>query len=95
MSSFCDMIQNKLIIEQPRRRKQTRRFGGHTQDLEVVAEIGSDSDSDYDEKVQSRRQKRKSKNKNWARKDFFRVEKHLLTFGYVVWFDVTIWTFEL
>ncbi|XP_076818794.1 uncharacterized protein LOC143464735 isoform X2 [Clavelina lepadiformis] len=89
---------NKLILEIPRNRKQTRRFGGNSDDQEIFAEIGSDSDdsAEYDSdgnENQGRKSKFRSRaggagggqRKGWGRRDCFRIEKCLLTFGWGRW----------
>nr|XP_018669889.1 chromodomain-helicase-DNA-binding protein 7 isoform X2 [Ciona intestinalis] len=90
---------NKLILEIPRHRKQTRRFGGNSDDAEIFAEIGSESeDSEYesgDERSEGRSKKSKFRSraggagggqrKGWGRRDCFRIEKCLLTYGWGRW----------
>ncbi len=41
-------LQNDLIIEMPRKRKQTRRFGGQEMDLDNISDLDS-SDSEASE----------------------------------------------
>jgi len=85
-------LQNKLILEIPRNRKQTRRFGGNHDEQELFAEIGTDSDDsdlDSDDENQGKKQKSRSRaggagggqRKGWGRRDCFRIEKCLLVFG--------------
>jgi len=91
--NFC-YFQNKLILASTRNRKQTRRFGGNSDDQEIFAEIGSDSDdsAEYDSdgnEGSGRKGKFRSRagglgggqRKGWTRKDCFKIEKCLLTFG--------------
>ena len=49
ISVMC--FQSDLIIAEPRRRKQTKRFGGHgSAQLEEISDLDSSSDSDMDER---------------------------------------------
>ena len=92
-------LQNDLIMELPRKRKQTNRYGGQDAMMEI-SDIGS-SDSDDGGGGLTGRAKRKSlRNKRrrgdddlddeecgdgYSRGDFFKVEKNLLVYGWVSW----------
>uniref|UniRef100_A0ABM0GXF5 Chromodomain-helicase-DNA-binding protein 7-like n=1 Tax=Saccoglossus kowalevskii TaxID=10224 RepID=A0ABM0GXF5_SACKO len=67
------------IIHEPRRRKQTRRFGN----LDEVLDFTSESDSEEEAKVS-----KKQLQTGWTRVECFRVEKGLLTYGWGRWADI-------
>ena len=98
-------FQNKLILASTRNRKQTRRFGGNSDDQEIFAEIGSDSDesAEYDSDANDgsgHKGKFRSRaggpgggqRKGWGRKDGFRKEKCLLTYGYKIFLFHQLWS---
>ncbi|XP_039510570.1 chromodomain-helicase-DNA-binding protein 8 isoform X1 [Pimephales promelas] len=82
--------KNTLVIDTPRVRKQTRQYStlrGEGGDL-------SDMDSDDDYPPHSSRQSRASRRSDrhsgggYGRTDCFRVEKHLLVYGWGRWRDI-------
>ncbi|XP_028649461.1 chromodomain-helicase-DNA-binding protein 8 [Erpetoichthys calabaricus] len=74
--------KNTLVIDTPRIRKQTRQFSS-LKDEDIVE--FSDFDSEEDEKPRSRRHDR---HHGYGRTDCFRVEKHLLVYGWGRWKDI-------
>ena len=76
--SVCLLSVKQLIIDAPRQRKQTRRFGNdEAMDVSDFEDLGSDSDS----KGQSAAKVAANRSKAWTRHECFRVEKNLQTFG--------------
>lgn len=65
--------QDNRIIDAPRQRKQTKRYGNEDGDFEL-----SDLDLEEDEEAPLPRRS------SWTRVECFRVEKNLLIYGYVV-----------
>ncbi|XP_066579022.1 chromodomain-helicase-DNA-binding protein 8 isoform X2 [Amia ocellicauda] len=74
--------KNTLVIDTPRVRKQTRQFSSLRDD--EAADL-SDLDSEEDERPRSRRSDR---HHGYGRTDCFRVEKHLLVYGWGRWRDI-------
>ncbi|GAB6030490.1 hypothetical protein CHUAL_007354 [Chamberlinius hualienensis] len=91
--------KNELIVTQPRRRIQTRRFGNEDQMLELTDLESSDDD---DNLLVGRRGGKKTRRKRkkdeklddmnddnfsivWGRSECFKVEKGLLIFGWGRW----------
>ena len=67
--SFSSISQDERIIDAPRQRKQTKRYGrGDDVDFEL-------SDLDSDEEVPQ------AKRRAWTRVECFKVEKNLLIYG--------------
>lgn len=66
------LTANKLIIEQPRVRKQTQRYTAEV-DEHFTEDIGSDSDDEFD----SRKRRRKG-DAGWGRKESFKLQKGIL-----------------
>ncbi|GFR06003.1 chromodomain-helicase-DNA-binding protein 7 [Trichonephila clavata] len=93
--------RNELIIQEPRRRTQTRRFG--TDDLIDLSELESSDDDDESISARTRASRKGSKNRsknrgrddddymddlppgNWTRAECYKMEKGLLTFGWGRW----------
>ncbi|CAH2294634.1 chromodomain-helicase-DNA-binding 8 isoform X1 [Pelobates cultripes] len=73
--------KNTLVIDTPRIRKQTRHFSNKDDDMVEF----SDLESDDDDRPRARRQERKH---GYGRTDCFRVEKHLLVYGWGRWRDI-------
>lgn len=73
--------KNTLVIDTPRIRKQTRHFSNKDDDMVEF----SDLESDDEDRPRSRRQDRKN---GYGRTDCFRVEKHLLVYGWGRWRDI-------
>lgn len=69
------LTANKLIIEQPRVRKQTQRYTAQV-DEHIMEDLGSDSDSDFEGK------KRRRKDTGWGRKESFKLQKGILKGSY-------------
>lgn len=92
-------MQNNLIIEMPRQRKQTARYGN--QDLMDLSEEEYDSEDEDDEtqrgrsKRGTRGSRRGRRNRDdfydpddegsglYTRSELFKVEKNVLVYGYV------------
>ncbi|XP_069044794.1 chromodomain-helicase-DNA-binding protein 8-like [Lepisosteus oculatus] len=74
--------KNTLVIDTPRVRKQTRQFSSLRED--DIVEF-SDLDSEEEERPRSRRSDR---HHGYGRTDCFRVEKHLLVYGWGRWRDI-------
>uniref|UniRef100_A0A8C4LU13 Chromodomain helicase DNA binding protein 8 n=1 Tax=Equus asinus asinus TaxID=83772 RepID=A0A8C4LU13_EQUAS len=74
--------KNNLVIDTPRVRKQTRHFSTLKDDDLVEF---SDLESEDDERPRSRRHDR---HHTYGRTDCFRVEKHLLVYGWGRWRDI-------
>uniref|UniRef100_F6T0B0 Chromodomain helicase DNA binding protein 8 n=1 Tax=Ornithorhynchus anatinus TaxID=9258 RepID=F6T0B0_ORNAN len=74
--------KNNLVIDTPRVRKQTRHFSTLKDDDLVEF---SDLESEDDERPRSRRHDR---HHAYGRTDCFRVEKHLLVYGWGRWRDI-------
>ncbi|KAM4808492.1 chromodomain-helicase-DNA-binding protein 8 [Rhinophrynus dorsalis] len=73
--------KNTLVIDTPRVRKQTRHFSNKDDDMVEF----SDLESDDDDRPRARRQERKH---GYGRTDCFRVEKHLLVYGWGRWREI-------
>ena len=81
-----ELTANKLIIEQPRMRKQTQRYcAGEDEFLDAIKN-DSDDESNYsdDESVKGRGGRRSNRNLI-HKKDFFKIEKGLLNYGWGRW----------
>lgn len=81
---YCFCFQDKeLIVDEPRKRKQTRRFGN---DTDATVEM---SDLDSDDETYEPYKSKSSKSGNlgpieratWTRVECFKVEKLLLVYG--------------
>ena len=74
------VVQNNLVIDTPRVRKQTRHFSTLRDDDLVEF---SDLESEDEERPRSRRHDRHHHawHHAYGRTDCFRVEKHLLVYG--------------
>lgn len=88
-------FQNELIVQEPRRRTQTRRFG--TDDIIDLSELESSDEDDENISSRTRGSKKGSKKGkrgrddddfmddlppgNWTRAECYKMEKGLLTFG--------------
>lgn len=68
--TFLYFKQDNRIIDAPRQRKQTKRYGNEDGDFEL-------SDLDLDEDDEAPLPRRSS----WTRVECFRVEKNLLIYG--------------
>lgn len=81
---FCPphLLQNNLVIDTPRVRKQTRHFSTLKDDDLVEF---SDLESDDEDRPRSRRHDRHHHplHHSYGRTDCFQVEKQLLVYGYV------------
>lgn len=93
--NFCFLPQNELIVQEPRRRTQTRRFG--TDDIIDLSELESSDEDDENISSRTRGSKKGSKKGkrgrddddfmddlppgNWTRAECYKMEKGLLTFG--------------
>ena len=64
------ILQDERIIDAPRQRKQTKRFGNEDIDFEM-------SDLDSEEEDSDMMPRRRA----WTRVECFRVEKNLLIYG--------------
>jgi len=71
------LTANKLIIEQPRVRKQTQRYTAQV-DEHIMDDLGSDSDSDFEGK----KRRRKGDPPGWGRKESFKLQKGILKGSY-------------
>ena len=75
------MKENQLIVEEPRKRKQVKRFGD---DLDASLDL---SDGDSDDETYEPYKSHKSKpvgvieRNAWTRVECFKVEKMLLIYG--------------
>ncbi|CBY38713.1 unnamed protein product [Oikopleura dioica] len=77
------LTSNKLIIEQPRVRKQTQRYNPEFDETAHIEGMeGSDSDSDG-------APGKKRRNVGWGRKESFKLQKGLLMFGWGRWQDIS------
>lgn len=76
------MKDKKLIVDEPRKRKQTRRFGN---DGDAALELSDlDSDDDYEPyKGKTGKSVGPIERAAWTRVECFKVEKLLLVYGYV------------
>uniref|UniRef100_A0A672UUM7 Chromodomain helicase DNA binding protein 8 n=1 Tax=Strigops habroptila TaxID=2489341 RepID=A0A672UUM7_STRHB len=80
--------KNNLVIDTPRVRKQTRHFSTLRDDDLVEF---SDLDSEDEEKPRARRHERHQQHnlqQVYGRTDCFRVEKHLLVYGWGRWKEI-------
>ncbi|KAG8200736.1 hypothetical protein JTE90_022342 [Oedothorax gibbosus] len=91
--------RNELIVQEPRRRTQTRRFG--TDDIIDLSELESSDEDDENISSRTRGGKKGKKGKgrgrddddfmddlppgNWTRAECYKMEKGLLTFGWGRW----------
>lgn len=73
---FIPSLQNSLVIDTPRVRKQTRPFSATKDELAELSEGESDSD---DTKPKLRRNN--DRPNSYGRTECFRVEKNLLVYG--------------
>ncbi|XP_065509085.1 chromodomain-helicase-DNA-binding protein 8 isoform X1 [Caloenas nicobarica] len=77
--------KNTLVIDTPRVRKQTRHFSTLRDDDLVEF---SDLESEDEEKPRSRRHHQQVVHQAYGRTDCFRVEKHLLVYGWGRWREI-------
>lgn len=89
------LIQNALIIEEPRQRRQTARYGKEESVVDMSdLESSSDSDSEMRFSCRKGRKSRRGRgndddytyndgisSEGYTRSDCFKVEKHLLVYG--------------
>ncbi|GAV07723.1 hypothetical protein RvY_17530 [Ramazzottius varieornatus] len=92
-----DAFENDLIIHEPRKRAQVKRYG---EELEDEADDASDDDYDSDEEDGKGRRGRKGKKGrggkeedrpragNWLRTECLRLEKALLAWGWGRWKEI-------
>ncbi|MGH0162791.1 UNVERIFIED_CONTAM: hypothetical protein FKN15_043335 [Acipenser sinensis] len=73
--------KNTLVIDTPRVRKQTRQFSTLKDDDPVEF-------SDLDSEEERPRSRRHERHHGYGRTDCFRVEKHLLVYGWGRWQDI-------
>jgi len=75
---FDDMKKENLIIDKPRERKQTKRFGNEDGSAELSeAESGEEEEKPVVDAVRTA----------WSRVECFRVEKNMLVYGWGRWRD--------
>ncbi len=79
------LLQNSLVIDTPRVRKQTRPFSATKDEL---AEL-SEGESSGDDKPKLRRPH--DRLNSYGRTECFRVEKNLLVYGWVMASALPIW----
>jgi len=73
-----EILQNSLVIDTPRIRKQTRPFSATKDELAELSEV----ESEGDDKPKLRRPYDRSN--GYGRTECFRVEKNLLVYGYCI-----------
>uniref|UniRef100_A0A8D2LFC3 Chromodomain helicase DNA binding protein 7 n=1 Tax=Varanus komodoensis TaxID=61221 RepID=A0A8D2LFC3_VARKO len=78
-------IDNNLVIDTPRVRKQTRLYSAVKED--ELMEF-SDLESDSEEKPSIKPRRPQDKTQGYARSECFRVEKNLLVYGWGRWTDI-------
>lgn len=89
------MLQNELIIQEPRQRRQTSRYGKEEAVMDI-SDLESSSDSEDEMKLlrKGRKTRRSGRgndddftysegisSEGYTRSDCFKVEKHLLIYG--------------
>ncbi|XP_071959040.1 chromodomain-helicase-DNA-binding protein 8-like [Antedon mediterranea] len=84
--------QRAKIIDTPRQRKQTRRFGENEDMVEFTSSDSENEDQNQPQPVKATRTRRQHQptiaQTGWTRLECFRVEKGLLTFGWGRWDDL-------
>lgn len=85
--------QNTLVIDTPRVRKQTRQYSSLRGEGGDLSDLDSDDEYPPANSRQSRASRRSDRHSGggYGRTDCFRVEKHLLVYGYT---DFTFLAFE-
>uniref|UniRef100_A0A8C4PW23 Chromodomain helicase DNA binding protein 7 n=1 Tax=Equus asinus TaxID=9793 RepID=A0A8C4PW23_EQUAS len=78
-------IDNNLVIDTPRVRKQTRLYSAVKED--ELMEF-SDLESDSEEKPCTKPRRPQDRSQGYARSECFRVEKNLLVYGWGRWTDI-------
>ncbi|XP_056334959.1 chromodomain-helicase-DNA-binding protein 8 isoform X2 [Danio aesculapii] len=82
--------KNTLVIDTPRVRKQTRQFSSLRGEGGDLSDLDSDDDYPPHNSRQSRASRRSDRHSGggYGRTDCFRVEKHLLVYGWGRWRDI-------
>lgn len=95
--------RDNLIIEMPRKRTKTTRFGGENEHLDISELESSDSETESDSGLGRGRGRDKKGRKRrgrgdedldafpiegYTRSEYFRVEKTLLVYGWGRWADI-------
>nr|XP_055057519.1 chromodomain-helicase-DNA-binding protein 8 isoform X1 [Misgurnus anguillicaudatus] len=82
--------KNTLVIDTPRVRKQTRQFSTLRGEGGELSDMDSDDDYQAHNSRQSRTSRRSDRHSGggYGRTDCFRVEKHLLVYGWGRWRDI-------
>ncbi|XP_051555983.1 chromodomain-helicase-DNA-binding protein 8 isoform X3 [Myxocyprinus asiaticus] len=82
--------KNTLVIDTPRVRKQTRQFSSLRGEGGDLSDLDSDDDYPPHSSRQSRASRRSDRHSGvgYGRTDCFRVEKHLLVYGWGRWRDI-------
>lgn len=77
--------QNTLVIDTPRVRKQTRQYSSLRGEGGELSDLDSDDEYPPANSRQSRASRRADRHSGggYGRTDCFRVEKHLLVYGWV------------
>lgn len=75
-------LQNTLVIDTPRVRKQTRHYSSVKED-EMLEFSELESDDDEPSKPSSKPRRPQDKAQGYPRSECFRVEKNLLVYGSV------------
>ena len=71
-------LQNTLVIDTPRVRKQTRHYSSMKEDEMMEY---SDLESDSEDKPAAKPRRPQDRNQGYSRSECFRVEKNLLVYG--------------
>uniref|UniRef100_A0A9R1SJJ5 Chromodomain-helicase-DNA-binding protein 8 n=2 Tax=Cyprinus carpio TaxID=7962 RepID=A0A9R1SJJ5_CYPCA len=82
--------KNTLVIDTPRIRKQTRQYSSLRGEGGDLSDLDSDEDYPPHNSRQSRASRRSDRHSGggYGRTDCFRVEKHLLVYGWGRWRDI-------
>uniref|UniRef100_A0A672KZZ6 Chromodomain-helicase-DNA-binding protein 8 n=1 Tax=Sinocyclocheilus grahami TaxID=75366 RepID=A0A672KZZ6_SINGR len=82
--------KNTLVIDTPRVRKQTRQYSSLRGEGGDLSDLDSDDDYPPHNSRQSRASRRSDRHSGsgYGRTDCFRVEKHLLVYGWGRWRDI-------
>uniref|UniRef100_A0AAQ5YYW6 DNA helicase n=1 Tax=Amphiprion ocellaris TaxID=80972 RepID=A0AAQ5YYW6_AMPOC len=82
--------KNTLVIDTPRVRKQTRQFSSLRGEGGDLSDLDSDDEYPPSNSRQSRSSRRSDRHSGggYGRTDCFRVEKHLLVYGWGRWRDI-------
>nr|XP_020460157.1 chromodomain-helicase-DNA-binding protein 8-like isoform X2 [Monopterus albus] len=82
--------KNTLVIDTPRIRKQTRQYSSLRGEGGDLSDLDSDDEYPPINSRQSRASRRSERHSGggYGRTDCFRVEKHLLVYGWVRWRDI-------